>query len=327
MIRILDENLVICGTITKYTSIEFVKSFSDYGTFSVQLPRSAGTPEIKKNRIICYKNNFGIIKYIGESDDHIVLKGYDLKYMLAQRVLPGTSGTTDGYLEYVIKTLVNRVLYSNDRRRAFQKLTIAKNLNRGGRTAHTAEKDELLSDAVSKLCGDNYGYDIIVSGGAMVFEICVPRTRTFTYSERHMNVKSCEYTLDALGEKNCFYNTDGDGNKTEVYETAKSGLERCEAISSYSGTTAEIKESVLKDIEASVSETIETEILNPDDYGTKWLLGDYITVKCNVLDGELTVTKQITSVTEVYEPSVHRVTPTFGKAKESVFRKIIRENR
>lgn len=325
MIRILDVNLAVCGTITKYTSIEFERNFADYGTFTIQLPRSAGTSEIQKNKIICHKNSYGIIKYISESDGGVIIKGYDLKYLLAQRVSDTKYGS--GKAEYIIKRYVGEITQNSYNKRAFQKLTCAANKNRGASTEYTPDGKAPISDIVSKLCGESLGYDITVSDGGMIFDICIPQTREFVYSKRHGNIKSCEYILDALGEKNYFYNTDSDGNETEVYETAKYGLERCEAASGYSGEASEIKESVLKDAADSVSETIEAEILNPADFGKEWFLGDYITVKCHALGGELTVTKQITSVTEVYEPNTHRVTPTFGKAKESVFRRLVRENR
>ena len=324
MIRILDVNLAVCGTITKYTSIEFERNFADYGTFTIQLPRSAGTSEIQKNKIICHKNSYGIIKYISESDGGVIIKGYDLKYLLAQRV---SKTPYSGTAETEIKRCVGTVAKNSSNKRAFQTLTVAEDQKRGTAAEYTPDGYEPISGIVSALCGENFGYDITVSDGGMVFDICVPQTREFVYSKRHGNIKSCEYILDALGEKNYFYNTDSDGNETEVYETAKFGFERCEAASSCSGEAAEIKESVLKDAADSVSETIEAEILNPGDFGKEWSLGDYITVKCHALGGELTVTKQITSVTEVYEPNTHRVTPTFGKAKESVFRKLVRENR
>ena len=87
MLRVLDQNLKVLETITKYTSVEFVKVFNDYGTFTVQIPLAAQPKEIKRNRIIRHKDNYGIIRYISQSDGYIVVKGHDLKALLTQRYI------------------------------------------------------------------------------------------------------------------------------------------------------------------------------------------------------------------------------------------------
>lgn len=319
MIRVLDSTLKIISTITRYTSVEFEKNFNDYGTFTVQLPKASGNTNLKKNNIINHKRNYGIIKYISETDSEIIIKGFDLKYILAQRV---AQGSKSGKAETVIKGYISDTIKGN---RSIDKFSSAENAARGETVSHTIDGAELLSDTVAAICEtQDWGYDVAVTDGAMVFDICVPKTVNYVYSKRKNNIKSCEYTLDALGEKNVIYNTDSEGNTSNVYSETKTGLERVEAVATESGTTDEIKAAALKTIRDSVSETLDAEILRPDDYGTVWNIGDYVSIKHFISGGEITVTKQITAVTEVYEASAHRVTPTFGKVKESIFRKIIR---
>lgn len=322
MIRILNASLEVIETITEYVSVEFEKVFNDYGTFTIQLPKTSASENVQKNRIVRHKGNFGIIKYISESEKGVVIKGYDLKYILAQRV--ATSKRT-GYAETVIKSYVRDIAGTSEARR-FKLLSAAKDKKRGmSNTAHTIDGAEMLSDTVREICASqDWGYDIEVKDGGMVFDIKIPTTHEYVYSRRRENIKSIEYTLDALNEKNMAYNIDADGSTTWIYDTEKTDFERAECITNESDVTNTAKTAVKKQLSESVSESVEAEILSPNDYGTAWNLGDFVKLRCKILGGEITVTKQITAVTEVWEAGTHRVTPTFGKEKESVFRKILR---
>lgn len=104
-----------------------------------------------------------------------------------------------------------------------------------------------------------------------------------------------------------------------------SGINRRETFLELSGSSTENENTVSKVLaDNAEAENIEAEILSPEDYGTKWKLGDYVKLRVRIMDKEITVTKQISAVTEIYEANRHIVTPTFGRIKESVLKKIIR---
>ncbi len=412
MIRILDQNFKILETIIKYTSVEFVKGFNDYGTFTVQIPLEAYPKEVQRNRILRHKNNYGIIRYISQSDGYIVVQGQDLKVLLTQRCI---QNTRNGNSETVIKEYVAEATSGSGR--GFPNFSIATDQTRGLNVNYKIEKLIMADEAIREICSRNdWGYDVAVKNGSMVFDVLVPRVLDVTYSKRHENIKDYEYICDALEERNAVINyaeweglevesdtanakavvktgrghfADGNEfeilsdvtistytqnstyiyarkdissgtvdvtrNKSPLYNTStthysliatisasgvvtlsdrytiirfspmeENGIEMREIVTNYSGTYEEIREACLNDIAGTVAESVEAEILTVTDYGTKWNLGDYVKVRVRVMGGELTVTKQITQVTEVYEANSYKVIPVFGPIRETAFKKLAR---
>jgi hypothetical protein len=412
MIRILDQNFKILETIIKYTSVEFVKVFNDYGTFTVQIPLEASPKEIQRNRILRHKNNYGIIRYISQSDGYIVIQGQDLKVLLTQRCI---QNTRSGISETVIKEYVAEATSGSGRN--FPNFSVAADQTRGLSVNYKIEKPIMADEAIREICSRNdWGYDVKVNNGSMVFDVLVPRVLDVTYSKRHENIKDYEYICDALEERNAVINyaeweglevesdtakaeavvkagrghfadgkefeilsdvtvstytqsstyiyarkdvssgvIDVTRNNSPLYNTStthysliatisssgtvalsdrytiikfspveETGVEMREIVTNYSGTYEEIREACLNDITGTVAESVEAEILTSTDYGTKWNLGDYVKVRVRVMGGELTVTKQITQVTETYEANNHKVIPVFGPIRETAFKKLAR---
>lgn len=412
MLRILNRDFEILETITEYTSVEFIKVFNDYGTFTVQIPLAVEPKEIQRNRILRHKNNYGIIRYISQSNGYIVVQGQDLKVLLTQRCI---QNARSGISETVIKEYVAEATAGNGR--GFPNFSIATDQARGLDVNYKIEKLIMADEAIREICSRNdWGYDVAVNNGTMIFDVLVPDVLDVMYSKRHENIKDYEYICDALEERNAAVNyTEWDGLEVEIdkandkavvkagrgyladgeefeiledvtintytesptyiyaqkdvnsgvvsvkrntsplYNTLtthysliakistsgavtlsnrytiirfspmeESGIERREIATNYSGTYAEIREACLNDIAGSVAESVEAEILTVTDYGTKWNLGDYVKVRVRVMGGELTVTKQITQVTEVYEANNHKVIPVFGPIRETAFKKLAR---
>ncbi len=412
MLRILNQDFEILETITEHTSVEFVKIFNDYGSFTIQIPLAAEPKEIQRNRILQHKNNYGIIRYISQSDGYIVVQGHDLKNLLNQRCI---QNSRSGISETVIKEYVAEATAGNGR--GFPNFSIATDQARGLSVNYKIEKLIMADKAIREICGRNdWGYDVAVNNGTMVFDVLVPNVLDVIYSKRHENIKDYEYICDALEERNAVVNyAEWEGlevesdkandeavvkagrgyfangeefeiledvtistytenptyiyarknvssgvidiirNNSPLYNTLtthysliakistwgavtlsdrytiirfspmeESGIERREIATNYSGTYEEIREACLNDIAGTVAESVEAEILTITDYGTRWNLGDYVKVRVRVMGGELTVTKQITQVTEVYETNSHKLIPVFGPIRETAFKKLAR---
>ena len=416
MLRILDEDFKILETITEDISVEFVKVLNDYGTFTAQIPLAANPKEIQKNRILQHKHNYGVIRYIAQSDGYIVIQGHDLKSLLNQRCI---QNSRSGISETVIKEYVAEAL--NGEGRNFHNFIISEDQGRGIGINYEIKGFKMADDAIREICGKNdWGYDITVDNSTMIFDMCVPRYLNVIYSKRHENIKEYEYIYDALEERNAVMNyakwegleiesnytaatavvkagrgyfSNGEDFKIEtdvtvstytqhsssyttyiyaqksisngfvnvtissspLYNTSAtlysligtissggvvrygdrytiiafspfgaSGVERREIATNYSGTYEEIEEACLAEITGTIAESVEAEILTTGDYRTKWNLGDFVKVCIRVMGGEITVTKQITQVTEIYEANSHKVVPVFGPIRETAFKKLAR---
>lgn len=143
--------------------------------------------------------------------------------------------------------------------------------------------------------------------------------------KQQYNTSTYKYALLATLASGNGHVTLSDRYSTMTFcESGASGIERRETPTAFSGSYEEISEACLDKIAGTVAESVEAEILSSDDYGTKWNLGDFVTLRVEALGGELTVEKQITRVREVYEPNSRTVTPTFGPIRATVFKRLAR---
>ena len=76
--------------------------------------------------------------------------------------------------------------------------------------------------------------------------------------------------------------------------------------------------------ENSVNESVSTSIITNDDYKDKWYLGDYIKVKVNALNQQLIQTSQVSEVQQAWEDGKYKLTPTFGKVRENIYKTIMK---
>ena len=73
-----------------------------------------------------------------------------------------------------------------------------------------------------------------------------------------------------------------------------------------------------------ISETATADVCKSEDYGTKWNIGDFVTIKIDIFGELLSFTRQITEVDESITASGAKVTPTFGTQKDNIIRKLIK---
>ena len=103
------------------------------------------------------------------------------------------------------------------------------------------------------------------------------------------------------------------------------GHARKEGIIELSGNNDENAQSLDNYLnENKAVENIQASIFDPKNYKKEWQLGDYINVRLDVMGEALTVSRQVSEVTEVFESGNHTVSCVFGNVRESVLRKIIK---
>ena len=110
-------------------------------------------------------------------------------------------------------------------------------------------------------------------------------------------------------------------------DTEPTGYERCEIANEFKDgeTDTEMQSAcnlILK--ENSVNESVSTSIITNDDYKDKWYLGDYIKVKVNALNQQLIQTSQVSEVQQAWEDGKYKLTPTFGKVRENIYKTIMK---
>ena len=101
----------------------------------------------------------------------------------------------------------------------------------------------MLGDEISTLCKTcDLGFEVSVENNVFTFDLLSPNDKRLEakFSKEYRNLSDYEYEKDGLTEVNTVYNN-VDGVITEFHSTIKTGLERREGITDFSGTTDEIQ--------------------------------------------------------------------------------------
>lgn len=325
MLRIMDHSFNIVDTVINPISVEFEKKFRDYGTFTVQIPESSRTENIKIDMILCHKSNYGVIRYIAINESGVIIKGIELKGILSQRYVYSDKS---GKAEDVIKEYVSEAV--NGENRNFLDFSTVSSEGRGKEITYSIEKPKMLDVVLKELCEEaDLGYEITVKNKKMQFDIVVPSHLNYVYSKRRSNISAYEYSSDSLTEKNvavnCIKNEDTEKYELTLYnkETEPNGIYRKEMICEYSEDAENECKQELS--ENSSTENITAELINAQDFGEIWNLGDYVKIRIDGAVYSMTAEKQITSLTECYEANKHTITPVFGEEKQSIITKILRK--
>lgn len=360
MLKIFNADSLECENIfSKVISANWVKKFFAPGNFTITLPNNAsGTEYLKKNSIITYGGNAGIIKYLHQTESGIEIKGRDLKGLCCQRIIvppfvyldePTVESGYDrfkGTEEDVIRHYVQmHMIAPTDVSRQIKNLTFADVHGYGKELAWQAKFTNLADELESICLYSQLGYDIYFDeiDKSLVFDVIQGTDRTgtdeyygfMTFGERFHNVSGAEYTLDATNEKNiCYVTASGEEEQQFVYESYKEvveGIYRSEGTTTASGANDEdyIEEVQSRGIsfinENKAAETIDAKANERMKYGKDWQLGDFVTVIIeNCFGGTMELERQITEVTQTWSHETYTVEPTFGEKKKSVLRKLLR---
>lgn len=314
------------GVVDEYVSCIWRPSYSDIGDFELYVGASKKLLDLLQiNRYLVRSSDINIdnqdkvtyskvmiIKNIElitdvENGDFLSITGRELKFILSQRIVWSQTNLT-GSTESAIRTLVNQnAITPIDNKRVIPNLM----LGAGAGLTDTIEKqvtgDNLASTIVEIATAYNYGWDIFIYDGKLIFIIYTGLDRSYNQTDRPYVVFSDSfenlYNTDYQVETEEYANTTligGEGEGVErVYTSvgdSNTGLSRFETftdardLSSNKGSEDEIPQSqylaLLKErgkenlASLAYTEGFSGEVLSDVafKYGTDFDLGDVVTV-------------------------------------------------
>lgn len=354
-IRVLSPDLLLLAEIDNYESLIFTRSHYGIGSFEFRINANKSHVETlqKKNLILIGNDSkkVGIIQYreigfddSGKQSEQWVIKGSTLDVVMKQRIVvpPGSvaEDAVSGSGETVIKHYINNHLVNPvNPHRKVDNLTIGQNYERGTNVSVASRYDELdlLVESIATQTG--VGYEVILdfTNDLWVFDCYTGADRTteqdinppIIFSTEFETLSNASFTDSDLEYKNALYvGGSGEGVERQVAEldAGETGINRFERF--HEATDVETFEELLQAGERELlllAEVISFEAEanthnTPFEYEKDWFLGDTVTVKhtkWNVI-----IHPQITTVTEIYEPSGFKLNVTFGKARPTLITKI-----
>lgn len=327
-------------------SYEYTKKWCGTGNFTMVLPLDVSVlKKLSVNYIVSYDGDLLFIQNIKYDNGSITLTGTDLNGWLDMRitvfgetqaagaegydVVKGTTG------ECVNHYINNNIINPEDESRKIP-LEIA-----GTATGITDDsymaRLEMLSSVVINLCNNaNIGYEITTrnfSGDSYKFYTLEGVDRSADQNTNPRVILSRKYgsVLDATFEHsvennfNAIYATGADVTQT-VYrdkDNIPSGAERREtSVDVTVDTVADIEQYALYRLQDNIeTHTYELSLNAVNGYGTKFFLGDKVTVKDDLTNNMFTAV--ITEVTKHYSDGEHKITLSLGKQKQKLLNRII----
>lgn len=353
VIKVISPDFELLGEIRDYESLQYTRSFYAIGEFELHISNNQQHADVLVNGNILLLDKVGqnacIIRHReneidenGDATDMLIIKGPQLKGILAQRlIVPPVSG--DGYdsfsgvQETIMKHFVDaHCINPTDTSRVIPHFVLAADQGRGTQDKWRFRFD-VLSDALG-IVGQyaKLGWDVTLdlAHEQMVFDVSQLADRTADqdilppalFSTEFGNVKVPHFIQSWIGAATQGY-AGGAGEDTDrlVLQVGSSkGLDRMETFldCSDAANAAELLSlGAQKLAEVAPTQSFEFSVI-PDKsmiYGQDYFLGDAVTVWSKKWG--LTMDAQITQLTEVYEggnpPSLEI---TFGTAVPSLRR-------
>lgn len=342
------------GDITKVTSLTFKDKLENYGSFTLNVPKSIlFVDKIIKNTLLYVDYDYWlIVKGIVDVGNTLEITGFNLKSLLADRItlygLTQGAGTTgydvvQGSTETVIKHYIaNNLTSPTDPNRKIVGLEIATDQHRGLATDTYMSRFELVNEAVEKICKNaKIGYDIKVdlATNKMIFDVIVGEDKSESQSERNRvifavdrnNVASARYETNISTGKNAFYSTkSGGGLETDAVtqlvfreDTILSGINRREMHLNVScDSVSDIATYAKKDMESyEDTDSFEIDVKGFAEYGDIYKLGDIVTVRNDTVSLDTIITEAETSYSGVNKS----LKLTFGNKKPKLLNQISKQ--
>ena len=356
-IRIIGTDFTYYGVVSAYKSLIWNRKLYEIGDIELHLHwNDQGAKLLEPGRILFLdEQRAGMIvsTEVTESKNgrEMTVNAKELKGIVSDRiVLPGVReegkffgydrfpdvDEPDAYAESVIKHYVsNHMITPEDPNRAYPKLTLGPDQNRGVKMRWQARYDGL--DTVLKEIGEwsGMGYEIRLDldNEEFLFEVIPGENRAdgkdatpVIFSTEFYNLENCKYAVNWKNWRNTGYaggaGEDEDRLIYTVYENeAASGFERkevwldCGSISDIEDLTYEAKyklEEKTKDI------TLNGTVVNAGlfQYRENWDLGDLVVLRDRVLG--VKKVERITGIRESYEQGKFDLDVTFGKRQKNI---------
>lgn len=327
-----------------FVSYEYTKKFVGTGCFTLVLPLDKNfVNKIVENCILNIGDDWLFVNNVRHNEKQIEVSGTDLNGFLDLRitafgktqvagadgydVVKGTTG------ECVNHYINNNAVNPEDKNRKIPRLVI-------GQTAKGKDSDsymarlKMLSEVVGNLClNAATGYEIVadVSKNQFVFNTLAGTDRSIEQSgnpyvilsQKRNNLLSATYERGNEDLLNAIYATGADVTQT-VYRdssTPTGVLRRETAIDVSVESVSDIKDYALNAVSGNIANnSYELDIAAVGDYGIKYRLGDYVTVK-DAITGK-TWTAQIVEVTKTFSAAERKIKLTLGDAKTKLLNKI-----
>lgn len=337
VIRVYDRVLNFLAECSDFTAAVCVWKWNTYGTFEFHFDKRL--PWMEKDNLIIwdynpYKN--GIIKYINQNEEGVILRGFTLFWLLTDRITLPPVGEDYDVLgdtpeDVLYKAVDHNAVNPVDPKRVIPLLSCEKSRGRGGEYKYQTRHDELASmlTEVSRASFLGVGIRIDFQMKKLVFEVMEGTDRSTQQKENprvifadfYGNLSDREYTLNDTETKNCAYvagQGEGAARTIVVVNDSLSGHERRETFVDARDLEEGIDlpsrgETKLADMRCA--ENYEAGV-DTSAYGKRWYLGDLVTV----VDEEFGVSmvKQVMEVEEDLDENGYSVIPTFGIPEKSI---------
>lgn len=328
----------------KVISYEYTKKFVGTGNFTLVIAvDTAYVNRVLENCILNYNGDWLFVNNVKRDDRQITISGTDLNGFLDLRItvfgdtqVAGAKGydvikgTTGECINHYVN---NNAVKPEDSIRKIPRLVI-------GKTAQGKAKDNYmarlkpLTEVIGNLCqAATIGYEIVanISKNQFVFNTLAGEDRSIEqsknapviFSQARNNLFSATYERGNEDLLNAIYATGADVTQT-VYRNGNTpvGILRHETAVDVSVDSVEdIKGYALKQVNGNISNnSYELDIRGINDYGNKYKLGDYVTVK-DIITGRAW-TAQIIQATTRIASNECKISLTLGDAKTKLLNKI-----
>lgn len=362
--RIYTQTLEKIGEIDNYESLQFGRSWHDIGKFELRLSNDVEYAEslFDDNFILMDQKRVGVITgYAVDENNQRVVKGFQLKRILSQRIITPPAGTTHDRryadAETVMKHYVDRhVMYPSNSDRIIPNFVMNANQKRGpylqweSRLKNLAEEEKEISQA------SGLGWDVWIDEDLrhFVFDVFSGKNLTrnqttyppVVFSVELDNVLKREFEKDTTNYKNIAYvGGQGEGETRSIVEVSLktvSGLSRKEVFIDARDLSNQTEENIDKPeseivkmltdrgkqkLESEHNKSISFSCVISEkpgmEYEKDWSIGD--TVTCYDNDIGITMDTVITDVEEIYQNNTRELQVTFGAKKIDIAKLLQRE--
>ncbi|MCQ2059800.1 MAG: siphovirus ReqiPepy6 Gp37-like family protein [Bacteroidaceae bacterium] len=339
---ILNRDLEQVGIVDTFKSLIWTTRHTKVGDCEIYVPASVELLQILRKDYYIFRQDSDMICRIKsieidtdvETGNYLIVKGYDCKDILAQRIifLPVTfRGTAENF----IRKIINDNVLTEMLRRTVPKFKLADSHGFSETIDIQARFDSVL-ERVQAVC-DTYGYGFKVTfdGTDFVFDLYKGIDRSVDQDENDYvlfspdfeNLKSTTYSLDATNVANAAYvagEGEGSGRIVVGYEIGEvEGLDRCEIYVDARDLSTNEGEIPFEDYvpllrQRGAEKLTEYGIVTEFDgevepnrsyvFGVDYFLGDIVTVRNEY---GIQINARVTEVIEAYDDNGHTIIPKF----------------
>lgn len=211
-IFILDKNLLIVGIADAYKSIIWDKKYNDIGECELYMPATPEAFEMLKMGYYIARNDDDMVCRIkliqlntdAEEGNYLIVKGFDAKGLLDQRVIWGTATASGNKEEFMRELVKASVIDSGILDRKMLKENGDQLIYLGEAAGFPDALSEQVSyknigEAIRNYCASSeWGYRLILKNSAFLFEIYKgeDKAQSVIFSEDYENINTTSYVED-----------------------------------------------------------------------------------------------------------------------------------